>query len=200
MGLAAMQKPFLAHIDLLPANVKTDETQKLLKEALNYIIFMPWSAGVMTDFEYELYANNLSEDQFNKTWWELKKKYQGIVPPSSRGEEYCDATSKTHISDDAAQYYDYALSNVLLFQFHNYIANQVLQENPHSTNYFDRKDVGNFLSSVLSPGATQDWRELLQETIGQEMSAKAMIEYFEPLMEYLKTENRGRDYTLPESL
>jgi peptidyl-dipeptidase A len=200
MGLAAMQKPFLAHLDLLPANVKTDETQNLLKEALNYIVFIPWSAGVMTDFEYEIYANNLSENQFNQKWWELKKKYQGIVPPMDRGEEFCDATSKTHISDDAAQYYDYALSTVLLFQFHDYIANEILQENPHATNYYDRKDVGDFLKSVLSPGATRDWRELLKETIGQEMSARAMINYFEPLMKYLQNENKGREYTLPETL
>jgi peptidyl-dipeptidase A len=154
----------------------------------------------MTDFEYEIYANNLSENQFNQKWWELKKKYQGIVPPMDRGEEFCDATSKTHISDDAAQYYDYALSTVLLFQFHDYIANEILQENPHATNYYDRKDVGDFLKSVLSPGATRDWRELLKETIGQEMSARAMINYFEPLMKYLQNENKGREYTLPETL
>ena len=39
----------------------------------------------MTEFEYELYANNLPADQYNAKWWELVKKYQGIVPPSERG-------------------------------------------------------------------------------------------------------------------
>ncbi|MDQ7053817.1 MAG: M2 family metallopeptidase [candidate division KSB1 bacterium] len=86
LGLAAMQKPFLAHLDLLPADAQTDEMRTLLKEALNYIVFIPWSAGVMTEFEYELYANDLPADQFNRKWWELKKTYQGIVPPSPRGE------------------------------------------------------------------------------------------------------------------
>ncbi len=38
MGLASMQKPFLAHLDILPSDVKTDETKALLKEALNYIV------------------------------------------------------------------------------------------------------------------------------------------------------------------
>jgi peptidyl-dipeptidase A len=36
----------------------------------------------MTNFEHELYTNNLSKDAYNKTWWDLVKKYQGIVPPN----------------------------------------------------------------------------------------------------------------------
>ena len=44
----------------------------------------------------------------------IEKKYQGIVPPTERGEEYCDAASKTHINNDAAQYYDYAMSNIFV--------------------------------------------------------------------------------------
>ena len=199
MGLAAMQKPFLAELGLLPEKSETDEGQKLLKDALNYIVFMPWSSGVMTEFEYELYANELPADEFNAKWWELKKKYQGIVPPSPRGEEFCDAASKTHINDDAAQYYDYALSYVLLFQFHDHIANKILQQNPHNTNYYADKDVGEFLAGVMYPGASADWRQLLQETIGEEMSAQAMLNYFEPLMAFLKKANQGRKYTLAEA-
>ncbi|RMD99539.1 MAG: peptidase, partial [Calditrichaeota bacterium] len=198
LGLAAMQKPFLAHLNLLPADAHTDEMKKLFKEALNYIVFIPWSAGVMTRFEYELYAKNLPQDQLNKTWWELKRKYQGIVPPASRGEEFCDAASKTHITDDPAQYYDYALSYVLLFQLHNYIATQILHQDPHNTNYFGNKAVGDFLRKIMRPGASRDWREILKEATGQELSAKPMLKYFEPLMDYLKKANKGRRYTLPE--
>ncbi|MFO7445115.1 MAG: M2 family metallopeptidase [Ignavibacteriaceae bacterium] len=200
MGLAAMQKPFLAHLNLLPADSQTDDMSKLLKDALNYIVFMPWSSGVMTEFEHDFYVNNLSPDQYNKRWWELVKKYQGIIPPSDRGEEYMDAATKTHINDDAAQYYDYALSFVLMFQFHNYIAENILKQDPHATNYFDNKEVGEFLKSILKSGGTVDSQKLLKDTIGEEMSAKAMLKYFEPLMNELKKINEGRQYTLPESI
>ncbi len=200
LGLAAMQKPFLQHLELLPADVETDETQTLLKEALNYIVFIPWSAGVMTEFENDLYAQNLSSDQFNQKWWELKAKYQGIVPPEERGEEYCDATSKTHINNDAAQYYDYALSYAIMFQFHNYIAENILNSDPRSTNYYGNKEVGKFLHEILSVGATKDWRQLMKETTGEEINAQAMLNYFEPLMDYLKDVNQGREHTLPETL
>lgn len=196
MGLAAMQKPFLSHLGLLPKNSETDEMQTLLKEALNYIVFIPWSAGVMTEFEHDLYASNLPKDQFNKRWWELKKKYQGIAPPSDRDESYCDATSKTHINNDAAQYYDYAMSYLLLFQFHDHISKNILKQDPRSTNYFGNKEVGDFIHSLMKPGATADWRKLLKETTGEELGARAMLSYFEPLLEYLKEVNKGRKYTL----
>jgi len=198
MGLAAMQKPFLEEIGVFPGGAETDEIQTLFREALNYVVFIPWSAGVMTQFEHSLYTDVLPRDEFNARWWDLKRRYQGIVPPAPRGEEYCDAASKTHISDDAAQYYDYALSIALLFQFHDHIARNILEQNPHATNYYGSKETGAFLSSVLTPGGSRDWRELMQETLGEDMNATAMLRYFEPLRVWLQAQNRGRKHTLPE--
>ena len=200
IGLAALQKPFLVEMGLVDNDAEIDEMSLMLKEAMDYIVLLPWGAGVMTEFEHDMYAKDLSTEEFNKRWWELKGKYQGIAPPSDRGEEFCDAASKTHINNDAAQYYDYAISNLLLFQFHIHIANNILKQDPHATNYFGNKDVGKFLHEVLSPGATVDWRAHLQESIGSEMSAQPMVEYFDPLMEWLKKENEGREHALPETL
>ncbi len=198
MGLAATQQPFLVGRGLISKDAKVDETQKLLQEALNYVVFTPFSAGTMPQFEYELYEKNLRPDQYNKRWWELAKQYQGIVPPTNRGEEFCDAATKTHINDDAAQYYDYAIANVLLFQMHDYISRQILKQDPHTTNYYGNKEVGNFLKKIMTPGASGDWRVVLKDATGEDLSAKAMLRYFEPLTAYLKKQNAGRKYTLPE--
>lgn len=200
MGLAAMQKPFLQNLGLVDEKTKIDQTQILLKEALNYIVFIPWSAGVMTHFEHDLYHNNLAPDQWNKTWWDYVQKFQGIAPPAPRDEIYCDAATKTHINDDAAQYYDYALSFVLLFQMHDHIAQTILKQEPQATNYFGNKEVGKFLHHILSKGATEDWKKLLKDNTGEDLNAKAMLRYFEPLMVYLKEVNKGRSYTLPETI
>ncbi len=198
MGLAAMQKPFLDNLELFPENVKTDEIKALLKEALNYIVFIPWAAGVMTEFEHDLYAGDLPPGEFNKRWWELKYKYQGIVPPYPRGGEFCDAASKTHINNDAAQYYDYALSYFLLFQIHDHIARDILHQDPHTTNYYGSKQVGRFLRDIMYPGGSRDWRSVLKEKTGESLNAKAMLRYFQPLMDYMKKSNRGRKYTLAD--
>jgi len=200
LGLAAMQKPFLAAKGLVDADTKVDETQNLLKEALSYVVFLPFAAGVMSEFENSLYAENLPKSEYNKKWWELAKKYQGMVPPTERGEEFCDAASKTHINNDAAQYYDYAISYILLFQFHDHIAKNILNQDPHATNYFGSKEVGTFLYDIMKQGVNCDWNEVLKENLGTGMSAKPMLDYFAPLMDYLKTQNKGRIHTLPESI
>lgn len=198
MGLAAMQEPYVEGRGLLPrGNAASDPMQTLLKEALNYVVFIPWSAGVMTHFEHDLYAKNLAPFEFNDRWWELVRTQQGIEPPAGRGMEYCDAATKTHINDDPAQYYDYALSYVILFQLHDYIARNILNQDPHATNYYGNKEIGAFLKAILTPGASVDWRQVLRDKTGSDLSAAAMLRYFEPLMDYLRQANTGRESTLP---
>ncbi len=196
MGLAAMQQPFLANLQLIDSKAKTDQVQSLLKEALNYVVFIPFASGVMSEFEHDLYAKNLAPANFNQRWWELAQQYQGIVPPTVRADKYADAATKTHINDDPAQYYDYALSYVILFQLHDHIAKKILKQDPHATNYYGNQEVGKFLSSIMYPGASADWRQVLKDKTGEDLSARAMIAYFQPLMDYLKAQNKGRKYTI----
>jgi peptidyl-dipeptidase A len=197
LGMAALQIPFLEQLGLVEPGTELDEFQTLLQEALNHVVFIPFSAGTMTRFEHELYEQALPSDRFNARWWELARRYQGIVPPEPRPEDTCDAATKTHINDDPAQYYDYALSVVLLFQLHDHVAREILGQDPHRTNYYGSKEVGAFLRNLMSPGATRDWRELLRETVGQELSAEPMLRYFEPLLRELRVRNAGRKHTLP---
>ena len=128
------------------------------------------------------------------------KKYQGIVPPSARGEEYCDAATKTHIIDDAAQYYDYAISYCLLMQLHMHIANKILHQNPHATNYYGSRETGDFLRSIMQWGQSRDWKQVLRESTGDQLNANAMMEYFKPLMAWLQQQNAGRKHSLAEKM
>ena len=100
---------------------------------------------------------------------------------------------------NSAQYYDYALSYVILFQLHDYIAKKILKQDPHGTNYFGNKEVGKFLAGIMRKGATEDWRKVLKDATEQEISAKAMVAYFQPLTDYLKQVNAGRKYMLSEN-
>jgi peptidyl-dipeptidase A len=196
MGLAAQQKPFLVGLGLIDAKTKTDQTQQLLKEALQYVPFIPFASGVMSEWENAFYAENLPADQLNAKWWALCKQYQGMVPPTTRGENYLDPATKTHINDDPAQYYDYALSYIILFQLHDHIARKILHQDPHATNYYGSKEVGQFLQDIMRPGSSRDWRTVLKEKTGEDLSARAMVDYFQPLMAYLKEQNKGRKYTM----
>jgi peptidyl-dipeptidase A len=193
IGMAAAQPAYLKEIGVLPKDVEIDQTQWLLNQALlDTVIFLPWSAGVMTGWEHDFYEENLPADQMNQRWWEYAAKYQGVAPPEPRGEEYCDACTKTHINDDPAAYYDYALARVIRYQLHDYIARNILKQDPHDCNYYGNKEVGKFLWDILKLGGTRDWRQLIKEKTGEELSTRAMVEYFKPLTAYLEKENKGR--------
>jgi peptidyl-dipeptidase A len=194
IAIAARQIPYLKEIGLMPKEMQIDRTQWLLTEALdNAIVFLPWSAGTMSHWEHDLYEQHLNPQEYNKRWWHYVATYQGVEPPEPRGEEFCDAATKTHINDDPAQYYDYALASLIKYQLHTYIAKNILHQDPHECNYYGNKEVGAWLWGLLSLGATKDWREVIKEKTGEEISPKAMLEYFQPVMEYLQRENAGHN-------
>jgi peptidyl-dipeptidase A len=198
IGMAAGQRAFLVGRGLAAADARVDPVQQLLKEALTSIVFMPFGAGTMTRFEHALYAEGLPPDQWNAKWWELAGRYQGIAPPAPRDERFADGLSKTHVIDDPAQYYDYALSSALQYQMHQHIANEILHQDPHDTDYYGSTAVGDFLRNLMAPGSSRPWRDVLRETTGRALDGRAVAEYYEPLRLWLVEQNRGRTHTLPE--
>jgi len=192
--LVSSQASYLKAIDLLDADRDIDQIQWMLNQALNGpVTFLPFACGTMTHWEHDFYVEPLPADEMNARWWEYAARFQGITPPAARGEEFCDAATKTHISDDPAQYYDYALSSVILYQLHDYISREILNEAPQTATYWERPEVGAYLQKILKPGATRDWRELMLEATGEKLSTRAMLAYYEPLLEWLKVQNEGRD-------
>lgn len=196
IGLAAGQKKYLKSVGLLPDSAeKADPVSWLLDAALDgaSLVFIPFAAGVMTRFEHDFYAGQIPDQHLNAAWWELAAKYQGITPPGARPEDStCDPATKTHINDDAGQYYDYAIGTVIKFQLHDHIAREILKDDPRDCNYYGNAQVGGFLADILRLGATRDWNAVLREATGQGLSAKPMVAYFEPLLAWLREQNRDR--------
>lgn len=193
IALATRQIPYLKGAGVLPADYQVDEMQVLLNDALEVAIpFMFWACGTMPEWESEFYAKGMPADQMNARWWKHVRDLQGVEPPSPRGEQFCDAATKTHINDNPAYYYSYGWATVFKFQMHDHIAKKILHQDPHRTNYAGNKEVGAFLKQVLAKGATEDWRKVLKEATGEDLSTRAMMEYFKPLMAWLEQQNKGR--------
>jgi len=191
--LAAAQVPYLEAIGLLEPGEVPDELRWLLDEALTGpVVFLPFACGTMTHWEYDLYENDLPRHQYNTRWWEYAARYQGVAPPAPRGEEFCDPATKTHVIDDPAQYYDYAISEVILHQLHRYICRQILEQDVHAADYHGSEPVGRYLESILAAGATRDGNRLLREATGEDLSANALLDYFAPLQAWLEEQNEGR--------
>ncbi|PYI62555.1 MAG: peptidase [Verrucomicrobia bacterium] len=193
ISLASSQVPYLQSRGVLPLEFDADKTAFLLDDALaRSIPFIYFSCGVMPHWEADIYAHNLPADQWNARWWKYVSDFQGIEPPSPRGEEFCDAATKTHINDNPAYYYNYAFATVFKFQLHDYIARKILHQPPQSCNYADNKEVGAWLNHILKKGGTEDWRKVLKEATGEDISTRAMMDYFKPLMSWLEEQNKGR--------
>jgi peptidyl-dipeptidase A len=193
IGLAAGQVPYLKQQGILPADYKTDPIAFLLNDALaNAVPFIFWSSGTMTHWEADVYSKGLNPEEWNARWWRYVGEFQGVEPPVQRGEEFCDAATKTHINDNPAYYYSYAIANVLVFQLHDHIATKILKQDPRSCNYANNQEVGSFLKSIMEKGGTQDWRKVLREATGEDLSTRAMVDYFKPLMSWLEQQNKGR--------
>jgi peptidyl-dipeptidase A len=193
IALAASQVPYLQARGILPNDFDADKTAFLLDDALaRSIPFIFFSAGVMPHWEADVYAGNLPPDEWNARWWKYVGEIQGIEPPAPRGEEFCDAATKTHINDNPAYYYNYAFATVFKFQLHDYIARKILHQPPQSCNYGDNKQVGQWLNNILRKGSTQDWRKVLKQATGEDISTRAMAEYFKPLQSWLEEQNQGR--------
>ena len=193
ISLASSQVPYLQSRGILPADFKADTNALLLNTALAQAIpFIYFSCGTMPHWEADVFAKNLPADQWNARWWKYVGDFQGVEPPSPRSEEFCDAATKTHINDNPAYYYNYAFATVFKFQLHDYIARKILHQDPRSCNYADNKEVGTWLNNILKKGATEDWRKVLKEATGEDISTRAMMEYFKPLMTWLEEQNKGR--------
>lgn len=193
ISLATRQTPYLKQVGVLPKGVKLDETQIMLNDALETALpFMFWSSGTMAQWEAEFYAKGMPADQLNKRWWEMVRQYQGIEPPSPRDERWCDAATKTHINDNPCYYFNYAIAFVLKYQLHDYICKHILHQDVHAANYAGHKEVGDFLRSFMTKGATEDWRKLLKDATGEDLSTRALVEYYQPLMKWLEQQNKGR--------
>ena len=192
--LVSSQTAYLRAIELLSEDEEIDQIQWLLNQALlGPVTFLPFACGTMTHWEHDFYEEPLAVDEMNARWWQYVGEFQGVEPPSPRGEQWCDPATKTHISDDPAQYYDYALSSVILHQLHDHICREILHEAPQTATYFEKPEVGAYLLEILKPGATKDWRQLMTEATGAPLSSRAMLEYYQPLREWLEAQNKGRD-------
>ncbi|KAI8789465.1 angiotensin-converting enzyme isoform X2 [Biomphalaria glabrata] len=142
------------------------------------------------DITSEMVVSTLSSTANHDTLTSSSCKYQGIYPPVTRTSEDFDAGSLYHISNNV-YYISYFLSFVLQFQFHKALCEAAGFDGPlHRCNIYNSTRAGTKLSEMLRHGATQTWQKSLRVLTGtNRMDAQPLLDYFKPLMEYLKKEN-----------
>ena len=91
-------------------------------------------------------------------------------------------------------YTRYFLSFILQFQFHKALCDAAGFKGPlHECSIFGNTEAGRRFWAMLSPGASEPWQDTLEKLTGtREMDASAIVEYFQPLMTFLKQQNAGQ--------
>ena len=176
-------------LDVVPP--ESADTGYLLKMALDKIAFLPF--GLLIDkWRWGVFSGEITPDQYNKAWWELKAKYQGVAPPVERSEADFDPGAKYHIASNTP-YARYFLARILQFQFHRALCEAAGVKGPlHRCSIYKSKAAGERLNKMLSMGKSKPWPDALEAISGQrQMDASAILDYFAPLKKWLDEQNQG---------
>lgn len=168
------------------------DTGLLLRQAMDKVAFLPF--GLLVDkWRWGVFNGSIARANYNKAWTDLRRQYQGIVPPAERPANAFDPGAKYHIPGNTP-YTRYFLARILQFQFYKAACDAAGWKGPlHRCSFYGNKDVGTKLNAMLEMGASKPWPDALEAFTGsREMSGKAMLDYFKPLMDWLKQQNKGQ--------
>ena len=186
---------YLVQIGLLdPAKVPSADKDNglLLRQAMDKVAFLPF--GLLVDkWRWGVFDGSIKPADYNTAWTSLRKQYQGIVPPVDRPANAFDPGGKYHVPGNTP-YTRYFLARILQFQFYKAACDTAGWKGPlHRCSFYGNKEVGKNLNAMLELGASKPWPDALEAFTGtRQMSGKAMIEYFAPLMKWLKAQNKGQ--------
>lgn len=193
IGLSSVTPTYLKQVGLLNSTPsESEDIGFLMQMALQKIAFLPFS--VMVDrWRWDVYDGSVSEADYNKHWWELINKYQGLTPPVTRPSNAFDPAAKYHVAN-SVPYTRYFLAHILQFQFHAAACKQIDWDGPlHRCSIYGHKEVGAKFNAMMEMGQSKPWPDALEVFTGsREMDGGAIMAYFAPLNAWLTKENEGQ--------
>ncbi len=186
---------YLVKTDLLAAqNVPAADKDigLLLRQAMDKVAFLPF--GLMIDkWRWQVFSGDTTADEYTQSWTDLRREYQGIMPPVERPADAFDPGAKYHVPGNTP-YTRYFMARLLQFQFHKAACEQAGWTGPlHRCSIYDNEEVGQRLNAMLEMGASKPWPDALEAFTGtRDMNGEALVAYFAPLQTWLKEQNKGK--------
>lgn len=195
MVALSMTPEYLVQIGLLEQSAVPGADRDiglLLRQAMDKVAFLPF--GLLMDrWRWGVFSGQIRPSGYNSAWNALRLQYQGITPPGDRPANAFDPGAKYHIPA-SVPYTRYFLARILQFQFFEAACRAAGWEGPlHRCSFYGNEEVGTRLNAMLEMGASRPWPDALEAFTGsREMSGRAMVAYFQPLLDWLKEQNEGR--------
>lgn len=192
LSLSVATPKHLIKVGLLK-DYEYDEEAKinqLFNVGLDKIAFLPF-AYTLDKYRWALFRGETTTED-NCKFWEMREDYGGVAPPVTRSNADFDAPAKYHVSADV-EYLRYLVSFIVQFQFHKAACEKADQYVPgHAEKTLLNCDIhgsaeaGNAIKRMLSMGSSKPWPEAMEALTGQRrMYAGALLEYFQPLQDWL---------------
>lgn len=170
--------------------VATDDVPVLMQRALEKVAFLPF-AYLVDKWRWDVYADKTKPADYDKAWWALREKYQGVARPAPMVAGGFDAGAKYHVPADVP-YTRYFIATLLQFQFHRALCREAGYVGPLSRcSVYGNKQAGEKLQAMMTLGGSKPWQEALKAMSGEDkIDGAAMLEYFAPLKVWLDDQNR----------
>ena len=164
----------------------------LMKQALEGVVIIPW-ALMLDKWRAGIFEGDITEENLNESWWEMRKYYQGIAPPSERSEEYFDAGAKYHIPGNTP-YTRYYLARIMQYQFHEALCEASGHDGYlHECSVYGNKDAGEKIISTMALGQSLPWQDAFEKiTDSRKLSGESILSYYAPLKKWLDEQNEFR--------
>jgi peptidyl-dipeptidase A len=170
----------------------SNDIPELLKQALDRVAFLPF--GLMIDqWRWKVFSGEIAPADYNKAWWALRLKYQGVVPPMARSEADFDPGAKYHVAANVP-YTRYFLAHILEFQFYRALCRESGYKGPlNRCTFYGSKEAGAKFNKMLAMGQSKPWPDALEVLTGERQTdAGALLEYFALLKQWLDEQNKGK--------
>src|SRR5204862_7325370 len=133
----------------------------LMTRALEKVAFLPF--GLLIDqWRWKVFSGEVKPADYNKAWWDLRRKYQGIAPPVARSESDSAPGAKYHVPANAP-YTRYFLAHIMQFQFQRALCREAGYSGPlHLCSIYGNQAAGKRLAAMLQMGQSRPWPEALQ--------------------------------------
>ena len=171
---------------------KEDPIGLLMKQALEGVVVVPW-ALMLDKWRSGVFNGEITEDQLNSSWWQLREEYQGISTSEERSEEYFDPGAKYHIPGNTP-YTRYYLARIMQYQFHEALCNSIGFEGYlHDCSIYGSMEAGEKIISTMAMGESLPWQEAFENLTGsRKLSGKSILNYYAPLKDWLDEQNKDR--------
>ncbi|XP_048477778.1 angiotensin-converting enzyme [Plutella xylostella] len=162
----------------------------LMTMALEKVAYLPF-AFMVDQWRWSVFEDGVQN--MNSRWWQMKLRFQGVIPPMQRTEADFDPGSKYHVISDQ-EYIKYFLGTVLEFQLFEQLCQAAGQAGHlHECDVYRSRDAGRLLSEIMQPGASKTASEIIRTmTRGRtnRISPESLVRYFRPLELWLRVQNR----------